>query len=126
MALGKAAEALPFFQQSLRLNPRFRPFTKYKYMGLANLHIGQDREAANFLNKAVTSSPNDPTANFGLASALAMLGRVDEARVVLAKYMKLASGQRNTIETLRASHSWMGPGFERVLEGLRRAGMPER
>ena len=126
MALGKAAEALPFFQRSLQLNPRFRPFTKYTYLGLANLHLGQDREAASFLNKAVTSSPNDPTANFALASALAMLGRVDEGRVILAKYMKLANGQRNTIETLRASLSWMGPGFERVLEGLRRAGMPER
>jgi hypothetical protein len=55
-----------------------------------------------------------------------MLGRVDEGRAVLAKYMKLANGQRNTIETIRASLSWMGPGFERVLEGLRRAGMPER
>jgi TolB-like protein/class 3 adenylate cyclase/Tfp pilus assembly protein PilF len=126
MALGKATEALPFFQQSLRLNPRFRPFTKYKYMGLANIHLGQDREAVSILNKAVAGSPNDPTANFALASALAMLGRVDEARVVLGKYMELANGQQNTIEALRASHSWMGPGFERVLEGLRRAGMPER
>ncbi len=79
-----------------------------------------------FLNKALNSSPNDPTANFALASALAKLGRVDDARVVLATYMKLARGQRNTIETLRASHSWLGPGFERVLEGLSRAGMPER
>jgi hypothetical protein len=53
-----------------------------------------------------------------------MLGREDEARVVLGTYMKLAPGQ--TIETIRTSHSWLGPGFERVLEGLRRAGMPER
>jgi Flp pilus assembly protein TadD len=96
MALGKATEALPFFQQSLRLNPRFRPYTKYKFMGLANIHLGQDGEAVSFLNKAVVGSPNDPTANFALASALAMLGREDEARVVLGTYMKLAPGQ--TIE----------------------------
>jgi TolB-like protein/Flp pilus assembly protein TadD len=126
MALGKAADALPFFQQSLRLNPRFRPFTKYKYMGLANIFIGQDSEAVSLLNKAAAKSPNDPTTHFALASALTMLGRTDDARVALAKYMELARGQRNTIESLRASHSWLGPGFKRVLEGLRRAGMPEQ
>jgi TolB-like protein/DNA-binding winged helix-turn-helix (wHTH) protein len=64
MALGKAAEALPFFRQSLRLNPRFRPFTKYKYMGLAYLHSGQDTEAITVLNRAIAGSPKDPTANF--------------------------------------------------------------
>ena len=26
---------------------------------------------------------------------------------------------------MRARYSWLGPGFERVLDGLRIAGMPE-
>ena len=126
MALGKAAEALPFFQQSLRLNPRFRPFTKYKYMGLAYLHSGQDTEAITVLYRAIAGSPRDPLANFALTSALALNGRVEDARAALKNSMTLAHSDRTTIETLRVSHSWMGPGFERVLEGLRRAGMPER
>ena len=57
MALGKPADALPHFQQSLRLNPRFRPFTKYKYMGLAYLHDGKDAEAITALSRAITGSP---------------------------------------------------------------------
>jgi Flp pilus assembly protein TadD len=126
MALGKAAEALPFFRQSLRLNPRFRPFTKYKYMGLAYLHSGQDAEAITVLNRAIAGSPKDPIANFALTSALALIGRVEDARAALEKSMMLAYSDRTTIETLRASHSWMGPGVERVLEGLRLAGMPEQ
>ena len=126
MALGKTVEALPFFQQSLRLNPRFKPFIKYTYLGIANLHLGQYGKAVTSLNKAIADFPNDPTVNFALASALAMRGRVDEARIVFAKYVKLARGQRNTVEKLRARYSWMGPGFERVLEGLRRAGMLEK
>ena len=40
--------------------------------------------------------------------------------------LTLAYGDRTTIETLRASHAWMGPGFERVLNGLRLAGMAEK
>ena len=126
MALGKAAEALPFFQQSLRLNPRFRPFTKYKYMGLAYLHSGQDTQAITVLNRAIAGSPKDPLANLALTSALALTGRVEDARVALEKSMALAHNDRTTIKTLRVSHSWMGPGFERVLEGLRLAGLPER
>ena len=43
MALGKAAEALPFFQQSLRLNPRFRPFTKYNphFPSIVDIQCGE-------------------------------------------------------------------------------------
>jgi TolB-like protein/DNA-binding winged helix-turn-helix (wHTH) protein/Flp pilus assembly protein TadD len=126
MALGQPTEALPYFRQSLRLNPRFRPFTKYKYMGLAYLHSGQDTQAITVLNRAIAGSPKDPLANFALTSALALNGRVEEARIALEKSMTLAYSDRTTIETLRASHSWMGPGFERVLEGLRLAGMPEQ
>lgn len=126
MALGRPSEALPNFQHSLRLNPRFRPFTKYKYMGLAHLQDGQDAEAITALNRAIAGSPKDPLANFALTSALALAGRVEEARGALEKSMELAYNDKTTITTLRSSHSWMGPGFERVLEGLRIAGMPER
>ncbi|WP_290648962.1 winged helix-turn-helix domain-containing tetratricopeptide repeat protein [Aquisalimonas sp.] len=126
MALGNPTEALPHFRQSLRLNPRFRPSTKYTYMGLAHLHNGQDLEAITALNRAIAGSPNEPTANFALASALALTGREEEARAALEKSMALAYSDRTTVETLRASHSWMGPGSERVLEGLRLAGMREQ
>ncbi len=126
MALGKPDEAIPFFQESLRLNPRFRTFTKYKYMGHAKIHAGEDADAVTLLNKAIAASPNDATATLALVSALAMLGREDEARTTLDRFRELVGEERATIESLRASYSWMGPGVERLLEGLRRAGMPER
>jgi tetratricopeptide (TPR) repeat protein len=126
MAMGRPTEAFPYFRQSLRLNPRFRPFTKYGYLGIAHLQAGEDEDAIAMLNRAIAGSPNDPFNNFALASALALIGRVDEARSALEKAMTLAYNDRTTIETLRANHSWMGPGFERVLEGLRRAGLPEQ
>ncbi|MCL7940577.1 winged helix-turn-helix domain-containing protein [Halomonas sp. ATCH28] len=126
MALGKPGEGVPHFRQALRLNPRFRPSSKYTYMGFAYLHDEQDAKAITALNRAIAGSPNDPTANFALAAALALNGREEEARAALEHSMALAYSDRTTIETLRASHSWMGPGFKRVLEGLRLAGMPEQ
>ncbi len=40
--------------------------------------------------------------------------------------MELARGKWNPIERLRADSGHLFPEFERVLEGLRRAGKPER
>ncbi len=125
MALGKPSEALPHFRQSLRLNPRFRPFTKYKYMGLAYIQSEQDGEAIAVLNRAIAGAPKDPMANFALTAALALSGRAEDARAALDTAVPLAYGDPTTIGTLRASHSWLGPGFERELEGLRLAGLPE-
>jgi TolB-like protein/class 3 adenylate cyclase/Flp pilus assembly protein TadD len=125
MALGKASQAIPFFEHSLRLNPRFRRTTKYKYMAIANIQSGADGEAVDLLNKVIAASHNDQMAHFALASALANLGHLEESQAVLAKYMELTGGERSTIEALRISLGWMGPQFERVLEGLRAAGMPE-
>jgi len=95
-------------------------------MGLAYLHSGQDAQAISALHRAIAGSPEDPFANLALTSALALTGRLADARDALERSMTLADGDRPTIEALRDSHSWMGPGFERVLEGLRLAGMPER
>jgi TolB-like protein len=125
MAMGRPAEAIPHFQHSLRLNPRFRPFTKYKYMGLAYLQSGQDAEAITVLNRALAGSPNDPFANFTLSSALALSGRIDEARAALRRFNALFDDKTTTIAMLRTRLSWMGPRIDRVLKGLRLAGMPE-
>lgn len=126
MALGRPTKAIPNFQHSLRLNPQFRPFTKHKYMGLAYLHSGQDAKAIEVLNRAIAGSPQDPLANFALTAALALTGRVTEARDALQKSLTLAYSDEPTIAKMRASYSWMGPGFERVLEGLRIAGLREQ
>ena len=66
MAMSQPTEAIPHFQQSLRLNPRFRPFTKYKYMGLAHVQSAQDADAIEALNRALAGAPNDPFAQFVL------------------------------------------------------------
>jgi len=125
MAMGKPTEAIPYFQQSLRLNPRFRPFTKYKYMGLAYVESDQDARAIEVLDRALVGSPNDPFTHFVLTSALSLAGRTEQAHSALDDFLTVVGSEQPTISTLRERHSWMGPGFARVLEGLRAAGLPE-
>ena len=96
------------------------------YMGFIRIALGEIDEAVIALKKAKADFPKHQSVNLYLASALSLQGRVDEARVVLAEYMKLALGKRDTIEKLRAERGHLDPDFERVAEGLRRAGMPEK
>jgi len=124
MAQGRPRDAIPYFQHSLRLNPRFRPFTKYKYMGLAYLHSGQNAEAVEMLNRALAASPGDSMARLALAAALAHQGELEAAHGTVSEALASADRPAPTLAALRASHGWMGPGFERVLEGLRAAGIP--
>ncbi len=96
------------------------------YIGLANSLLERYEDSVKAFNKSVSEFPNHPTVLRGLASALARTGRIDEARVVLAKYLKLSRGKRNTIEKLRAYLKHPDEKFERLLGGLRLAGMPEK
>jgi len=125
MALGEPEKAIPFFERSLRLNPQFRPFTKYKYMAIASIQAGDDERGVEFVQRAISAAPEDAVAHFVLAAALANLDRMQEARAVLETYLDLVPNSRSSVADLRERYRWMGPGFERLLEGLLRAGLPE-
>lgn len=122
MAMGEPEEAIPKFEHSLRLNPRFRTFTKRKYIGLAYLHAGRDEDAIDALNRALAGNPDDPVAILALAAAQALNGHDLKAKASLQAALTLP-GSPSTLHDLRQSHGWMGPGFDRMLEGLRASGL---
>ena len=101
-------------------------YLPYMYMGLAYSLLEQYEESVKAFNKSVSEFPNHTTVLRGLASSLAKICRIDEARVVLAKYVKLSRGKRDTIEKLRAYLKFSESKFERIFGGLRQAGMPEK
>jgi len=125
LASGEPERAVPFFRHALALNPRFRPFTKEKYLGLAHIQSGRDDLAIAALNRALAAAPMDMFANLALGAALALDGRVSEARAVLQDYARRDGQPAPTISALRESMGWMGPKTERMFDGLRKAGLPE-
>ena len=125
LALGRTAETFPLLQKSLRLNPSRNPYRIYYFLGLAHLAAKEHKKAEGVLRKALAQNPKMSSPYFALASTLAWLGRTDEARTVAAHFMKVDKN-RGTLEKLRKRVGYISPNFDHVLEGLRRAGMPEK
>ena len=98
--------------------------------GLAKNHLGSYEQAVAWLRRAIEANRNYPAANFNLAAALAQLNRLDEAR----NAVKAGLALNPTVTVSRARATWTSMSddptylttLEAILEGLRKAGMPEQ
>ena len=95
--------------------------------GYSKLFLGKDREAVTLLRQAVEINRNYPNAHFWLAAALALVGHIDEAR--LATEAGLTLNPTFTISRHRAGAQSKSQTFlaqrERLIEGMRMAGLPQ-
>lgn len=126
--LGQADEGIVAIEKAIRLSPRDPQLPWWQlYHGVADLHMGRNDAAVEWLARSVEGNPNSPFGRLFLASAYGAAGRLDEARAQMAKFQELRPGF--TLSRFRAVEPSDAPAFkaqrERVYEGLRRAGMPE-
>ncbi|MEH2565163.1 adenylate/guanylate cyclase domain-containing protein [Bradyrhizobium sp. AZCC 2289] len=126
--VGRATETEAHVQEALRLSPRDEGVHRWmSYVGLAKLHLEADAEAVEWLRRCLKANPNYPLAHFELAAALALLGRLDEARA--AAKAGLTLDPTFTIRRLKAIPYSGNPKFraasKRILQGMRMAGIPE-
>jgi DNA-binding winged helix-turn-helix (wHTH) protein/tetratricopeptide (TPR) repeat protein len=126
LMMGQPNEALAEFLEADRLEPNSRLSWSWQQgMGLVYLMGGQDQKAIEWLARAALEAPNAGYPAAYLASAYALVGRQQEAREALAHYLKL--WPNTTLETFRPSigTAAFNGKMQRVLEGLRLAGLPE-
>ena len=97
------------------------------FVGGAKLQLGADAEAIEWLHRSIEANRNFPIAHFSLAAALALLGRLEEARAAAQAGLALDPGF--TIHRMRATAPTNNPIYlakrERFCEGMRIAGVPE-
>jgi tetratricopeptide (TPR) repeat protein len=90
------------------------------------LHL-DDEEAITWLRRSVEENRNHPIGHLWLAAALARLGSLDEAKA--AARAALALNPNFAIRRIRANAPSDNPTYlarrERIIEGLRLAGVPE-
>ena len=126
LMLGQLDEALAEFLEADRIAPDSRMRWSWNQgIGLIYLMQGQDQKAIGQLSRAALEAPNAGHPAAYLASAYALVGREQEARDALDHYTKLwpktALNNFGPMVGTAAFNSKM----ERVLEGLRLAGLPD-
>ena len=126
--LGRAAETEGHIHEALRLSPRdIFAFRWLAFVGYAKLQLRDDAEAVAWLRRSIETNRNFPLAHFNLAAALALLGRLHEARAAVQAGLGL--NPTFTVHRFRAGAVSNNPTIlaerERILEGMRIAGVPE-
>jgi TolB-like protein/Tfp pilus assembly protein PilF len=126
--IARAEETEGHVVEALRLSPRDNfAYGWMLFVGVAKFGLGSDEEAITWFRRAIETNRNFPLAHFYLAATLAQVGRFDEARS--AVQAGLALNRSFTIQrfrrTARSDNPTVRAHGRRLVEGMRKAGVPE-
>jgi TolB-like protein len=126
--IGRADETEAHVLEALRLSPRDAfVYLWFLNVGYAKMCLGQYEEALLWLRKSIDANRNNPWAFLDLAACLAHLGHLDEARAEVRALLEVEP--RFTIAHVRrgveSDNAVYLAQYERVIEGMRNAGVPE-
>jgi tetratricopeptide (TPR) repeat protein len=128
---GRSEETEAHVLDALRLSPRDSvAFGWMNIAGTAKLYLSDWEQAVAWFQRAIEANRNYPGTYFPLASGLAELGRVDEARSAAKAGLAL----HPNFSLSRARAAWAVTSddpvhlayLERVLEGMAKAGVPQQ
>jgi TolB-like protein/class 3 adenylate cyclase/tetratricopeptide (TPR) repeat protein len=128
--VGRADETEVHIVEALRLSPRDpEAFVWMSYAGMSKNVPGSYEQAVGWFRRSIGANRNFPHAHFHLASALAHLGRFDEARsavnAALALNPTFALSRERAVWTNVSNHPTFLAQLELCHEGMRKAGAPE-
>jgi len=127
--IGREEETEAHVQEALRLSPR-DPWVYVWLMtaGFAKSLLGRHEEAISWLRRSIESNRNYPLCRFLLGSCLANVGRIEEAQSEVRA--GLALDPKFTIANFLATAWSDNPAYlakrEPIIEGMRKAGAPQR
>lgn len=120
---GHSDAAIQCFEQALRLSP-FDPMVSNWYVGIGSAHFqaGRYEQAVEWQEKALFSNPATWMYR-GLIPSYVFAGHLDKAKASLRELLRAYPGL--TIAKVRAAMDFNKDYTARLVEGLRRAGLPE-
>jgi TolB-like protein/class 3 adenylate cyclase len=129
--IGHAEETESHIAEALRLSPRdTMAYVWFAIGGTAKRHLGIWEEAVAWFRRSIEANRNFPESHFELAAALAELGRLDGARSAVRSGLVLdpnfSVARARAFWTAESSNQTYLAQTERLLEGLRMAGVPEQ
>jgi tetratricopeptide (TPR) repeat protein len=126
--IGRFEETEAHLQEAMRVSRRDRYLSSWFVIaGVAHLYLGSDEEAVNCFRRSIQTGRINLAAQYYLAGALALLGRLEEAQCAVRAAIALHSDF--TVSRFRAGAASDNPRYltarERLCEGMRKAGVPE-
>jgi len=119
---GRSAEALQPLCTALRLDPNNDQLLHY--LAVAYFGAGRFKDAAAALKRRIIRKPDTDVSRVLLAACYGHLGRVGEAQAQWREAMRVNS--EYSLEHRRRVLPYKDPeDFERITDGLRKAGLPE-
>ena len=93
-------------------------------MGQSHFSLGRYEDAIAALKRRLIRNPETDVSRVLIAAAHGHLGRIDEARAEWAEVMRV--NPEYSLEHKRKILPYKNPAdFERIVDGLRKAGLPE-
>ncbi len=125
--LGEPDVAIEHFQRAMRISP-LDPYNFNALIGIGMAHFwaGRYELAAQWVTKGIAEKPSATWAWRIAAAAYSHLDRMDAARTALERFMRGNPGVTLTSVAEGSTPSAASPSFKKaLLEGLRKAGLPE-
>ena len=128
--IGRAEETEAHIAHALRLSPRDTLANDWMTSaGSAQLHLGRYEQAVAWCRRAIEANRDYSLPYFQLATALALLGRLDEGRSAVRAGLVLnpdfaITGARALWTAMSDNPTYLAQ-LDAVFEGLRKAGVPE-
>ena len=128
MFLGRSEDGFAGVETALRLSPRDHGLPGWQfYMCHLHTHLAQWEQAIEWCNKSVAGDPENWYPLVDLVAANAWAGHDKQARDAAAQLQKVYPGF--SVQTWAGIHWTDDPTFNaqyaRIVEGLRKAGVPE-
>jgi tetratricopeptide (TPR) repeat protein len=121
-SLGRAEEGLEQIRYAMRLSPQDPSMPSWDiFAGQAELELGHDKEALEWLIRAVALSPNSRLANGTLAAAYALAGDRTTAELYTVKFKALTEGVSDERRLQLFGAFLPLPSPHRTADGLRTA-----
>jgi adenylate cyclase len=122
---GRPDEGIAKIEKGMRLSPRDpRTWMALLYLGQAHFAAGRYEQAVEWTQKSLQQGPDYPASHRILAASYAQLGKLYEAKNALAEALRLQPDV--SLAPFKQALSSADPDFtERLLDGLRKAGLPE-
>jgi len=122
---GRVQDGLDAITSAMRIDPHYSPIYLH-YLAKAQFGLGEFTEAAATWERATTRNPDQSWWFVFLASAYGHLGRLADAKAAIAKADAGFGNWAQTTVLLASALSYKDrDDLDRVLDGLRKAGVPE-